>query len=112
MATSALFVGVGAVVAIYAAYQLPEENLFATRTAGQFRVMLFGLGGFFVTGLVLLPMAVGLLVGWAIGGAGGVTLAALVAVIYGGGVLAVGLWAGGSLFDERAMRLIEILDAE
>ncbi|MBK5268899.1 MAG: hypothetical protein JJE47_15880 [Acidimicrobiia bacterium] len=112
MATSGLFVGVGAVVAVYAAYQLPEENLFATRTAGQFRVMLFGLGGFFVTGLALLPMAVGLLVGWAIGGVGGVTLAALVAVIYGGGVLALGLWAGGSLFDERAMRLIEILDAE
>jgi hypothetical protein len=89
---------------------LPEENLFATRTAGQFRVMLFGLGGFIVTGLAVLPLAVGLLAAWAVAGAGGVTIGAAVAVLYGGGVLAIGLWLGGSLFDERAVKLIEVLD--
>ncbi len=112
IATSALFIGVGAIVAIYAAYRLPEENLFATKTAGQFRVMLFGLGGFFATGLVLLPLAVGLFAGWAIGGATGVTVASALALVYGGGVLLFGLWAGGRLFDERAVKLIEILDGD
>ncbi len=112
IATSALFIGVGAVIAIYAAYRLPEENLFATKTAGQFRVMLFGLGGFFVTGLAVLPLGVGLLAAWAVAGASGVTVGSVVAVLYGAGVLAIGLWLGGSLFDERAVKLIEILDGE
>ena len=112
LASSALFIGGGAVIAIYAAYRLPEENLFATKTAGQFRVMLFGLGGFIVTGLAVLPVGVGLFAAWAVAGASGVTLGAVGALVYGGGVLAIGLWLGGALFDERAVKLIEILDGD
>ncbi|MDH3193686.1 MAG: hypothetical protein OEM40_05130, partial [Acidimicrobiia bacterium] len=67
---------------------------------------------FIVTGLAVLPVGVGLVAAWAVAGASGVTLGAVVALVYGGGVMATGLWLGGSLFDERAVKLIEILDGE
>ncbi len=112
LGTMALFVGVGAVIAVYAAYQLPEQNLFATRSAGQFRVMLFGLGGFVVAGLAMVPMVLLLGVGYARAGAVGVTMASVVAAIYGGLMLLMGVWVGGMLYDERAVRLIDVLDGE
>ncbi|MDH3308941.1 MAG: hypothetical protein OEO77_15685 [Acidimicrobiia bacterium] len=104
-----VWIGIGDVLAVYGAYPMPEDNMFASRS-GSWQAALLALAGMAVGAIAIAIPALGFLTAWGRFGTAGALAGSAVVFGYGAGWSALGLWLGGRAFDEQLTRLVAVLD--
>jgi len=108
-AVLAVWLAVGNVVSVLGAYPLPESNLFGSRNVSG-SALFASLGGLLAAGVISLPVAALVVVPLLIWGTWQALVGAMLAVIIGLLIHRLSLRVAGALLENRALRLLEVLD--
>jgi ABC-2 type transport system permease protein len=104
-----IWLAVGNVVSVLGAFPLPESNLFGSRNLSG-SVLFASLGGLAAAGAITIPAAVALIVPLLILGSWGGVLGAILALALSVVIYRLSLRVSAGLLQQRALRLLEVLD--
>jgi ABC-2 type transport system permease protein len=109
MAVLAVWLAVGNVVSVLGAYPLPDGNLFGSRNVPG-SALFASFGGLFAAGALSLPVGALVAVPLLVWGTWQGLIGAILAAVIGLSIHRLSLSIAGGLLENRALRLLEILD--